>query len=272
VTRVILLGTGNPNPNPKRAGPSVAVIVDDSVYIVDFGVGVVRRAVEAGLEPSRLTRGFLTHLHSDHTIGYPDLILTPGVVGRRTALEVFGPSGTKSMTDHILAAYEEDLRERIDGLEPATPEGYVVNVHEFSGETSVVVYQDSQVTVEAFPVVHGSWSAYGFKFLTPDRTIVISGDTAPSSTLVEKSVGCDILIHEVYSALSLATLPPEWRKYHSSMHTSSYELADLASKANPDLLVLYHQLAWNRTDDELVAEVREGYDGEIVSGRDLDSF
>ncbi|MFX1265154.1 MAG: MBL fold metallo-hydrolase [Promethearchaeota archaeon] len=272
VTRVILLGTGNPNPDPQRMGPSVAVIVDGSVYLVDFGVGIVRRAVEAGLEPSQLTRGFLTHLHSDHTIGYPDLILTPAVVGRTTALEVHGPSGTQSMTDHILAAYREDLRERINGLEPAIPEGYVVNVHEFAGGTSDVVYQDRHVTVEAFPVVHGTWSAYGFKVLTPDRTIVISGDTAPSSTLVEKSVSCDVLVHEVYSAVSLATRPPDWREYHSSMHTSSYELAEIASKANPDLLVLYHQLAWNRTDDELVAEVKERYDGEVVSGRDLDGF
>jgi len=272
VTRVILLGTGNPNPDPKRAGPSVAVIVDESVYLVDFGVGVVRRAVEAGLEPSQLTRAFLTHLHSDHTIGYPDLILTPAVVGRRTALEVFGPTGTQSMTDHILAAYEEDFRERISGLEPASTEGYEVNVHEISGEKPGVVYQDCHVSVEAFPVEHGSWPAYGFKFLTPDKTIVISGDTAPSSTLIDQSRSCDILIHEVYSAISLETRAPEWRGYHSSVHTSSYELAKIASKAEPKLLVLYHQLSWNRTDDDLLEEIREGYDGEVVSGNDLDSF
>ena len=270
--RVILLGTGNPNPDPERAGPSVAVTVDESVYIIDFGAGVVRQAVKAGLKPSQLTRGFLTHLHSDHTTGYPDLILTPAVVGRRTALEVFGPTGTQSMTHHILAAYEEDFRERISGLEPASTEGYEVDVHEISGENPGVVYEDSHVSVEAFSVVHGSWSAYGFKFLTPDKTIVVSGDTAPSSTLIERSMGCDILVHEVYSSASLATRPPDWRKYHSSMHTSSYELAEIASKVNPSLLVLYHQLAWNRTDDELVAEIKERYDGKVVSGRDLDSF
>lgn len=272
LTRVVLLGTGNPNPDPKRAGPSVAVIVDESVYIVDFGVGVVRRAVEAGLEPSQLTRAFLTHLHSDHTIGYPDLILTPAVVGRETALEVFGPAGIRSMTDHILAAYDEDLGERTSGLEPAIPEGYVVNVHEISGKEPGVIYQDGEVSVEAFPVEHGSWPAYGFKFLTHDKTIVISGDTAPSSTLIEQSRGCDILIHEVYSAISLETRSPEWRRYHSSVHTSSYELAEIASKAEPKLLVLYHQLMWNRSDDELLEEINEGYDGKVVSGNDLDSF
>ncbi len=272
MTRVILLGTGNPNPDPKRTGPSVAVVVDEFVYTVDFGAGIVRRAVEADLQPVQLTRAFLTHLHSDHTIGYPDLILTPAIAGRRTALEVFGPTGVKSMTDHILAAYSEDLRERISGLEPASPEGYSVNVHEISGKEPGVVYQDKAVSVEAFPVDHGTWPAYGFKFFTTDKTIVVSGDTAPSPTLIEQSRGCDILIHEVYSAVSLETRPPEWRRYHSSVHTSSYELAEIATEAQPKLLVLYHQLTWNRTDDELLEEVQEVYDGKVVSGNDLDSF
>jgi len=90
-TRVILLGTGTPNPDPKRSGPSVAIVVDEEVYIVDFGPGIVRRAIKAGLTPSQLTRAFLTHLHSDHTVGYPDLILTPVVAGRIVPLEVYGP-------------------------------------------------------------------------------------------------------------------------------------------------------------------------------------
>ncbi|MFW9944683.1 MAG: MBL fold metallo-hydrolase [Candidatus Sifarchaeia archaeon] len=272
VTRVTLLGTGNPNPDPRRAGPSTAVIVEESVYLVDFGVGVVRRAVEAGLKPSQLTRAFLTHLHSDHTIGYPDLIFTPAVVGRETSLEVFGPIGIKSMTDHILAAYERDLEERIRGLEPAIPDGYAVNIHEISRKEPGVIYQDEAVSVVAFPVEHGSLSAYGFKFFTPDKTVVISGDTSPSATLIEQSRGCDILIHEVYSAVSLQTLAGDWRRYHSSVHTSSYELAEIASKTKPSLLVLYHQLSWGRTSDELLREVKQRYDGEVVSGSDLDSF
>ena len=102
MTKVILLGTGTPKAEPKRSGPSVAIIVGDSVYVVDFGPGVVRRAVQAGISPSRLTRAFLTHLHSDHTVGYPDLILTPAVIGRNETLEVYGPVGIEAMTNHIL--------------------------------------------------------------------------------------------------------------------------------------------------------------------------
>jgi ribonuclease BN (tRNA processing enzyme) len=134
------------------------------------------------------------------------------------------------------------------------------------------VYQDNNVSVEAFPVVHGSWPAYGYKFTSSDRTIVISGDTAPTPVLVEKARGCDILVHEVYSGVALKNRGPEWIKYHSSVHTSSHELAEIASQSQPKLLVLYHQLFWSRTEAELLAEVKRGYDGKVVSGNDLDVY
>ena len=272
MTKVILLGTGTPNADPKRSGPSVAIIVGDSVYVVDFGPGVVRRAVQAGISPSRLTRAFLTHLHSDHTVGYPDLILTPAVIGRIETLEVYGPVGIEAMTNHILEAYKEDIHERITGLEPASQSGYNVKVHEIERDVSGVVYKDDLVSVEVFPVTHGSWPAFGFKFLTPDRTIVISGDTAPSDVLVEKSKDCDILIHEVYSAKALQLQPSDWQRYHTSVHTSSVELAEIASQARPKLLVLYHQLLWTCSEEDLLKEIRDRYKGEVVSGNDLDIF
>ncbi|MHA2002579.1 MAG: MBL fold metallo-hydrolase [Candidatus Thorarchaeota archaeon] len=271
-TSVVLLGTGTPNINPARSGPSVAVIVDGSSYIVDFGPGVVRRAIEAGLKSSQLTRAFLTHLHSDHTSGYPDLILSTAVDGRNTPLEVYGPVGLQSMTNHVLAAYEDDIQERLKGLEPANPDSYVVKCHEIKKDALGIVFQDEKVSIEAFPVVHGSWPAYGYKFNSPDSTIVISGDTAPTPVLVEKAKGCDILIHEVYSAVALKSREPEWQRYHTSVHTSSHELAEIASKANPKLLVLYHQLFWSRSDAELLEEVKSRYNGKVVSGKDLDVF
>jgi ribonuclease BN (tRNA processing enzyme) len=271
-TKVVLLGTGTPNPSPKRSGPSIALIVDEKVYLVDFGAGVVRRAIEAGIKPPQLTTAFLTHFHSDHTVGYPDLIFTPAVVGRSVPLNVYGPRGLTQMTNHILEAYKMDIEERVNGLEPTTRDGYVVNTNEILDNDTSVVYGDENVSVEAFPVVHGSWPAFGFKFTSSDKTVVVSGDTAPTSTIIEKADGCDVLIHEVYSSVSIETRPPEWKKYHSSVHTSTHELAEIASQAKPKLLVLYHQLCWNRTDDELLEEIRERYTGEVVSGNDLDVF
>ena len=268
-SKVILLGTGTPNIDPNRSGPSVAIVIGDSTYIIDFGPGVVRQAIAAGIKTKSLTRAFLTHLHSDHTIGYPDLIFTPAVEGRKEPLEVYGPKGLVDMTQHIQKAYKADVRERFDGLEPATKSGFVVNAHEIRDG---IIYQDEHIGVESFRVDHGSLEAYGYKFTTPKGTIVISGDTCPSSNLIEKAMDCDILIHEVYSAEGLKERPDEWIRYHSSVHTSTYELAEIVNQVKPNLLVLYHQLFWNRSEEQLVAEISSRYEGKIVSGKDLDSF
>lgn len=274
-TKVVLLGTGTPNADPLRHGPAVAIVVKDQAYLVDCGPGVVRRAAAAAekgiaaLAPPRLTRAFLTHHHSDHTVGYPDLIFTPWTLGRNKPLFVYGPPGTQAMTDHLLAAYAEDIRERREGLEPANDQGHQVLVHEYSAGP---LYADDHVRVEAFRVQHGSWPAFGFKFFTPDRTIVISGDTRPFPGLAEHYRGCDLLIHEVYSIHGFATRPPAWQRYHSNVHTSTHELAELVNQARPDLLILTHHLFWGTTEDELVAEVRERYDGPVVCGRDLDVY
>ena len=275
VSQVVLLGTGTPNADPQRAGPAVAVVVHDTPYLVDFGPGVVRRAAAAhargidGLAVSRLNRAFLTHLHSDHTAGYPDLILTPWVLGRTAPLQVYGPAGTREMTAHLLAAYREDIRERLEGLEPANPTGYQVQVREIAPG---LVYQDERVKVEAFTVQHGTWPAYGYKFYTPDRTIVISGDTAPTPACVAAYRDCDVLVHEVYSSLGFETRAPAWQRYHASVHTSARELAEMATQAQPGLLILYHQLFHGVSEETLLGEVRERYAGQVVSGQDLDVY
>jgi ribonuclease BN (tRNA processing enzyme) len=276
VSKVVLLGTGTPNAEPNRAGSCVAVVVNDASYLVDFGPGVVRRATAAymkgikALRPEKLTRAFVTHLHSDHTSGYPDLILTPWVLGRNEPLEVYGPEGIVEMTDHILEAYQQDIHMRLYGLETAPRKGCKVNAHEIE---QGIIYEDSNVTVEAFPVRHGSWpQAFGYKFTTPDRTIVISGDTVPTAALVHASTGCDVLVHEVYAVEGFNKRSVDWQRYHANYHTSSYELAGIASDAKPKLLVLYHQLYWGTSEEDLLSEIRERYDGVVVSGHDLDVF
>ena len=268
-SKIILLGTGTPNPDPDRLGSSVAVVVNDSLYMVDFGAGVVRQVAAAGISVSKITRAFLTHLHSDHTIGYPDIILTPGVIGRREPLEIYGPRGLTDMTNHIMAAYEIDIQERIQGLEPANQDGYIVDTHEID---EGLIYKDKDVKVEAFRVDHGSLESYGYKFILPDRTIVISGDTCPSENLIKYAMGCDILIHEVYSAEGLQERAEDWRRYHSSVHTSTRQLAEIAKEVKPELLVLYHQLFMKQSEEELLHEITEYYDGRVVSGNDLDVF
>jgi len=251
-------------------------VINDTPYLVDFGPGVVRRAAAAfrkgikGLAVKKLNRAFVTHLHSDHTAGFADLILTPWVLERAAPLEVYGPNGIKAMTEHLLKAYSEDIDLRLNGGEPSNKTGYKVIAHEIKPG---VVYKDANVTVKAFPVNHGSWrEAYAFRFETPDRTIVISGDCRPSPSVIENCNGCDVLIHEVYSQAGFATRTPAWQEYHSRYHTSSRELADIATRARPSLLILYHQLFWGTSEDDLLKEVRERYAGKVVSGRDLDIY
>jgi ribonuclease BN (tRNA processing enzyme) len=213
---------------------------------------------------------FVTHLHSDHTLGLPDLMLTPWVLERRTPLEVYGPPGIAAMARHLLEAYAEDIQVRQSGLEPDKHEGWKVNAHEIAPG---IVYRDSNVTVKAFAVPHANWKhAFGYRFETRDRTVVISGDTRPSDAVANACDGCDVLVHEVYSAARLAARPPEWQRYHQDAHTSTTELAAIATRARPKLLVLYHQLFWGTSDDSLVAEVRRGYGGRVVSARDLDVY
>jgi ribonuclease BN (tRNA processing enzyme) len=136
-----------------------------------------------------------------------------------------------------------------------------------------VVYRDSNVTVTAFAVQHGGWAqAFGYRFETRDRVIVVSGDTGPSDEIVRQCNGCDVLVHEVRSHARLATRPEAWQRYHERFHTSTLELAELATRARPRLLLLHHQLYWGATDDDLLAEVRSRYAGRVESARDLGRY
>lgn len=272
--RVVMLGTGTPNADPDRSGPAVAVIVNGETFIVDAGAGVVRRAALAArtdsipeLTPPHLSRVFLTHLHSDHTVGLPDLIFSPWVLDRTAPIEIAGPPGTSRMVDLLEQAYSEDVDIRLHGGEPSNKTGWRAIARDVQPG---VVYRDSNVTVTAFAVEHGKWPhAYGYIFQSADRKIVISGDTHPTDAVVNACNGCDLLLHEVYSAERFKTRPAAWQKYHAAYHTSTTELASIATRAHPKLLVLYHQLYWGDDDAALVRQVKAGYAGDVVSARDL---
>ena len=276
-TQVVMLGTGVPRPDPDRSGPAVAVIYNHQAYLFDAGPGIVRRAAAAAkahkieaLNSPRLRRAFLTHLHSDHTLGLPDLIFSPWVVGRNESLDLFGPHGTKDMVDHIEAAWQLDIDIRTQGSGHANKTGYKVTVHEIDPG---VVYRDGELKVTAIPVHHSNWpQAFGYRIDTPDRSIVISGDCSPSPALAEAAKGCDILLHEVYSETEPSHGPadrPNWPAHLRGAHTSTAELAEIAAKAKPKQLVLYHQLFGIASDEELVQEIRRTYQGAVASAKDL---
>jgi ribonuclease Z len=272
-TTVVVLGTGTPSADPERSGPSVAVVVNDHAYLVDCGPGVVRRAAAAekngfeALKPTQLNIVFMTHLHSDHTLGFPDLIFSPWVLGRKEPVQAYGPRGLRSMTRHIEKAWGEDIRIRRNGLEQANATGYKVVVHEISPG---LVYRDENVLVTAFPVKHGTWKyAFGYRLETKDRRIVISGDTAPSEEVVKMCDGCDLLLHEVYNPHGDELKEAHWKEYFGLFHTSPAELADVARKAHPKMLVVYHQVLERLPESDLIDQFRHEYSGDFVFAKDL---
>lgn len=201
-TQIVLLGTGDPEPLSRRAGPATAIVVDGRAYLVDFGSGVIRRAAAAhekgivALDPVNLTHAFATQLQFDHTAGYPDLVFTPSLLGRKRPLEVYGPPGLRALTDHVLAAWNDAVQ---------------VNAHEIAPG---LVYRDDKITVTAF---NG-----GYRFQTADRRIVIASDSSPAQAAVGHCNGCDVLIDEV----QVETVR---------------QLAELATRARPELLILHRK-------------------------------
>jgi len=275
-TQVVMLGTGTPIPDPDRSGPAVAIVVDSVAYLFDAGTGVVRRAAAAartgvaGLRAPRLGHVFLTHLHSDHTMGLNDLLFTPWIQGRTTPLEVYGPPGTKRLVDAIIDGSSEDIQERLASAGGPGAEGWRANVHEIGEGT---IFSDERISVRAFAVPHSAWKhAFGYRIRTPDRVIVISGDARATPAISRECNGCDILIHEVYSDSGLTTIPASRQPYHVQAHTSATQLGEIATTAKPALLVLYHQLYFGASDATLLREVRSRYAGRVVSASDLDRY
>jgi len=273
---LVILGTGTPIPDPEASGPAFAVICGGNTYLVDAGPGIVRRAAAAArlgfpeLTASRLTRLFLTHLHSDHTAGLPDLLLTPWVVGRRGPLQVHGPKGTRHMLEKITEAYVEDIELRTAGLESNDPAGVGWHCREIRAGK---VFSDAHVKVTAFRVQHGSWQhCFGFRFEAGGRTFVFSGDTAMFPALAKRIGACDVLVHEVCSEAGLSRRPPDRQAYHRHFHTTTRELGQMAAQIRPGLLVLTHQLGFGLSNAGLLEEIRQVYDGPVVSARDLDVY
>jgi ribonuclease Z len=284
--RVITLGTGSPIPDQRAFGPATAIAIGQRLFVVDAGAGVTRQLAAAGFPRIKEVEAtFITHLHSDHTLGYPDLIFTTWIMGRRGPLLVHGPPGLKRMTASLMSAWREDIDLRVSGLERETRDWLAVDDREINAG---LVYERDGVRVTAFPVRHAEWKhAFGYRFdIGPassgrsgpkGRSITISGDAAPSETLVAAAEGTDVLIHEVYIEKRLR---PEnrpggelWPKYMRAAHTSDVELGRMAARIKPQVLVLYHVLRLGGTDDELIAGIRAGgFNGKVVIARDLDVY
>ena len=276
-TQVVVLGSGTPIPDANRASASIAVIYRGEAYLFDIGAGSVHNATKArykhdlpALYPSRICCVFLTHLHSDHTMDLVELAYTMWW-RRREGLLAYGPSGLDGMTLALTQLMEPDVQIRTGGNQPIpNPGGYIVSSTEI---TEGVIFEKDGMTIEAFDVNHGEVKpAYGYKITTPDKTIVISGDTAYSETLKQKAKGADLLFHEVVSEAGLESRSVFWQNYHNKAHTTSTNLARLATEANPGHLVLYHGLHFGAQEQQVLNEVKANWSGKVTLANDLDIF
>jgi len=281
-TQVVMLGTGTPIPDPDRSGPAVAVVVDDVAYLFDAGAGVVRRAAAAGRagvkafaperpggQPNpRFQAIFITHLHSDHTLGLADAIFTPWIQGRAAPVDVHGPPGLARLLKSIGDGYADDIHVRTTDPGGPSPDGWRAVAHEVGPG---VVYRDDRITVRAFAVQHvEGLHAYGYRIDTPDRSIVISGDTRQSDAVIAACNGCDLLIHEVLSDTAFRAYPPERQPYHAAAHTLATQVGEVATRARAKRLVLTHVIANGASDAVVLGEVRSAFKGPVVLAHDLD--
>ena len=273
-TQVVLLGTGTPVMTSGRYQSATAIIVNGQPYIIDCGSGILERLSQArekgidALANKNLTKLFLTHFHPDHTVALPGFLIAPWNMGRKNPLEILGPKGTKKMINGILDVYKTGINEHLhNGPKPLNPiETDITEIEEG------IIYRDENVTVEAITVEHGTFEAYAFKFTTPHKTIVISGDTCPVPRLYELAKNCDILVHEVFCESAMPDLSQQYQDYFRKVHTGSIELGKIAQKVQPKLLVLTHQIAYHKTANDIINEVRENYHGPLAYGNDLDVF
>jgi len=268
VLQLVLLGTGYPYPSAERAGPSCAVIAGGKLFIVDAGRGVGMRLAAAGNPWNSIEAVFLTHLHSDHIDGLPDLFHSTWEFGKGEPFQLYGPKGTQSVADGILQFYGPDILIRRDLTEKLSPEGAQIKAHEI--QEGVVYEAPKEVKITAFRVDHQPVEqAFGYRFDSGKHSIVISGDTRPSPNLIRFAEGADILVHEAYVRRSSAS-GARWSIY--DYHTSAKEAGETAAKAKVKTLVLTHLIPANATEQDFLDEARKAFTGKIVVGRDLMSI
>ena len=276
-TKLIILGSGTPNPDPERYGSGYAVVVNESAYIVDFGPGIVRRISAMSptwggdfpsMELQNIKTAFLTHIHSDHSGALADLILTPWIMGRDAPLKLYGPPGLEAMSKNITEAYIDDINYRLYGSQPANELGFKTNVTEIVDDGSI--YKDKNVEVIAFKNNHGDFkNSFGFLFITDDKRILFSGDTAVSANLKKYGNDLDILVHEVFSSETFVNKTKDWQIYHQAHHTSSIDLGIIADELQPKKLVMSHILFWGASEESILKDIRVNFSGQAIIAKDL---
>jgi ribonuclease BN (tRNA processing enzyme) len=275
-SKLILLGTaGGPTPKIDRSAPANAIVVGGDIYVIDCGNGVARQMVKAGLDLGRIRDVFITHHHSDHDADYGNLLLLAWATDLHTPVDTYGPPPLKRMTELFLEmdAYDIGIREKDEGRPPLAG---LIHPHEITRGGPVM--QDDNVKVTAALVQHPPVTpAFAFRFDCPDRSIVFSGDTRPSDSLVELARGADILVHEVIDLHAIDQVVKDeasatrLRAHLEAAHTPMSEVGQIATKAGVKTLVLNHFVPGTPPipDQVWYDAVKPHFDGQLIIGHDL---
>jgi ribonuclease Z len=274
--RVTLLGTGNPLPLRERSGPAILVEASTTPpvrFLVDAGRGATERLFTIGGRDllSSIDLVLLTHLHSDHVVGLPDLWLTGWVFGRSKPFVVRGPEGTSSLMGHLERAFEFDVKTRRDLDERLPAAGIVVDAKDIAPEA---VFEVAGVKVTAFAVDHGPVKpAYGYRVDYAGKSVVFSGDTRYSENLIAHAKGCDVLVHEVVAPdverrLSRMRDPAVTQRIIDH-HTTPEEAGRVFTAVKPGLAVYSHIVPSAATAKDLEGPTRKTYSGPLLVGEDL---
>lgn len=278
--RVTLLGTGTPIPIPGRFGPGTLIEAGEQTILIDAGRGATIRMFQLGVPIGRVDALLLTHFHSDHTVGIPDLWLTGWLSSyfgaRRGPFNVIGPTGTQVLMHHLELAYRRDLEIRIED-EKLAPEDVAITVKEFAQDGPV--YERGDLRISAFTVDHGDAikPAYGYRIDYQGRVAVVSGDTRYNENVVRHAEGADLLIHEVAMAQPKLRGDPHIQRILNH-HTSPQEAGRVFARTRPKLAAFTHLVMLASPTvgapsiEQLVAATRETYDGPLEVGEDLMSF
>ena len=268
--KVTLLGTGCPPPVMNRFGPSTLVEAGGQKFLFDAGRGALQRLTQIRVRWQDVHGVFLTHLHSDHVVGFPDLWLTGWLVrpGRDVPLHVWGPRGTRRMMSHLEQAYEYDIRIRLYD-DRASPDGVVLLAEDIS---EGVVYEKGGVKITAFDVDHKPIKpAFGYRIDHAGRSVLLSGDTRFSENLIKFARGVDLLVHEVVAPETIrrAGAPPERAKAVIDHHVTPEQAGEVFSRVKPRLAVYSHIVLPSATEQDLVPQTRTTYSGPLEVGEDL---
>ena len=268
IIKVTILGSGTPRVNIDRFSQSILIEHKNDKFLFDAGRGALLRLNQSRILPNEIENIFFTHLHSDHILGFSDILMTGWVYHRQKPLNIFGPPGTINFVDSTIKSFEEDIKVR--SLPPES-----LNVENLKSNIEIIydgfTYKKNGLTIETFAVKHEPFTyAFGFKIFNSKYCMVISGDTTYSEQVIEKSKNCDLLIHEIAHASEHTLEKYPKAKGVISYHTDASQVSKIINTVKPRLTILNHVLSLDGSSDEqILNEIKKNTKHKVLIAKDL---